>query len=115
MENQEEERLSTVFSSIEKAMDADNLIDEKEFNGIQQIKKEHNIRGAELYTSRTQQIESLLYLQFHILLLDDELDLSERKEIGYYREIFGLSRFDMLRIEQKVREDKVNWKNRNRN
>ena len=39
-------------------------------------------------------------------MLDDEIDLSEKQEIYFYKNIFGYNESELLRIEQKVRLDK---------
>lgn len=111
---EEKKRINTVFLAIQEAMDADNLIDEDEFNKIQSLKSDLAVSGIDLYEDKKQQINSILYQQLHILLLDDKLDLHEKKEIGFYREIFSLKHRDLLKIELQVRDDKVNWRKKSK-
>lgn len=98
--------LNIVFGLIEEAIDDDNIINEDEFLKIQKLKKEFNITSTLIHDKKKVQIERILYLQFYLLLFDDNIDFSERQELEYYKKIFGYSETEIFRIELKVRQDK---------
>ncbi len=102
-------RLRTVFILIEECINNDNIIKEEEFQRIQSLKRKLQISSEDIYNHKKQDIERILYLQFFLLLLDDKVDATERKEVEYYREIFGYSEDEVLKIETKVKADKTEW------
>ena len=79
---------------------------------IQSLKKELNVSNENIHDNKKREIERILYLQYYLLMLDDNINISERKEIEYYRDIFGYSDDELSQIEEKVREDKQGWSDR---
>lgn len=100
------DRINRVFKLIEDYIDDDNIITEQEFIEIQEIKRAHKITSEQISRFKKKDIDRILYLQLYLLLLDDKIDISERKEIEYYQQIFGYSIDDISTIERRVIEDK---------
>ena len=99
-------KLNSVFSLIEESIDNDNIITENEFHKIQELKEDLKVSGQFIHDNKKPEIERILYLQFYLLLLDDDIDFPERQEIYFYKNTFGYNESELFRIEQKVREDK---------
>jgi hypothetical protein len=106
------DRLNSVFICIEDSINDDNIISEEDFRRIQELKKELNITSENICNFKKTEIERILYLQFYLLFLDDKIDINERKEVEYYKIIFGYNDDEIQRIVSKVNEDKKNWANR---
>ena len=100
------DRLNAAFKQIEDYINDDNIITEKEFIEIQKLKQELNVQSEQICRFKKKDIDRILYLQFYLLLLDDRIDTSERKEIEYYRQIFGYSIEELELIERRVIDDK---------
>ena len=111
MENNIElqDNLNSVFSLIEEAIDNDNIINEDEFQKIQKFKKKMNVTSNSIHDLKKTEIDRILYLQLYLLLLDDNIDITERKELEFYKKIFGYSEAEIFQIELKVRQDKQEW------
>lgn len=107
-----EKNLSTVFGYIENYVNDDNIITEAEFQEIQKLKSELNVRSQDIYKYRKADIERILYLQFYILFLDDEIDNEETKEVEYYKDIFGYNDAEINELRKRVWDEKLAWKNR---
>lgn len=101
-----EQRVNKVFNQIESFIGDDNIITEKEFVNIQELKKKLNVTSKQIYFYKKKLIDKILYLQFYLLLLDDNIDFAEKKEIIYYKKIFGYSKEELLDIKENVIDDK---------
>lgn len=104
------ENINTVFQFIKESIDDDNILTEEEFIKIQELKEELNVTSQHIHDSKSNEIERILYLQLYLLLLDDQIDISERKEIEFYKKIFGYSENEIFTIKIKVRTEKQDWK-----
>lgn len=106
------DRLNKVFNFIKSCFENDNLLSEDEFQKIQNIKKEFEITSEDIYGIKGDEVERIVYFQLNILLLDDVIDINERKEIEFYKSIFGWSDNEIHTIMDRVIDDKKYWSNR---
>lgn len=90
----------------------DNYITEEEFNLIQHYKKVHDIPDIDIYEIRETEVYRILYQQLYLLLLDDQINLEELKELDFYQQIFNMNADEILKIEETVRDEKILWKER---
>lgn len=90
----------------------DNLISEKEHNLIIKLTKALSINIAEFKKQKFSDINRIVSLQFHLYLLDDEIDSEELKEVNYMQDIFDFGFDEIFKIidaqsqqNQKQNED----------
>jgi HNH endonuclease len=106
-----ENKVNSVFKLIVSLIDDDNILKGDEFEKIQSYKRELNVTSEDIYQLKKNDIDRILYLQFYLLLLDDDINIEERIEIKYYKAIFGFSENEIFQLEVKVRNEKGSWRN----
>lgn len=100
----------SIMELIREAVDNDNIITKGEYVKIQKAKEDCNISSELLRSQNKSEFERILYLQLHLLLLDDTIDITEKQELEYYKEIFGYSEEEIVQLAKKVSYDKKHWR-----